>query len=193
MGKAGRRLAPLVCLTLTLGFVCCGTKPSSSPPPPAAAQGRRCRPLLNLKNHLMRSRADVGGRSPDRLQTNRQSPLRGGFHSVREATQLVQNDIEVVGGMAGADGMCRPIQYNVFVFVGRTVCGFCVTGDDDLAARRRIRNDDADGAETLTTEFLRYTDADPLCCPSSRVSAQYRIHRSGQTPLLVPLRASPVR
>jgi len=94
--------------------------------------------------------------------------------------------------MAGADGMCRPIQYNVFVFVGGRFAGSV------SPAMMTSRLDAASGmmtltAETLTTEFLRYTDADPLCCPSSRVSAQYRIDRSGQTPLLVPLSASPVR
>src|SRR5262245_39435701 len=28
--------------------------------------------------------------------------------------QLVRDDIEVVGGMRGADGMCRPALYNLF-------------------------------------------------------------------------------
>ena len=31
--------------------------------------------------------------------------------------QLVRDGIEIVGGMAGADGMCRPVDYNLFVFV----------------------------------------------------------------------------
>jgi len=124
---------------------------------------------------------------------NEQAVAAAGWMPFRPGgTQLVQNDIEVVGGMAGADGMCRPIQYNVFVFVGGRFAGSV------SPAMMTSRLDAASGmmtltAETLTTEFLRYTDADPLCCPSSRVSAQYRIDRSGQTPLLVPLSASPVR
>ena len=31
--------------------------------------------------------------------------------------QLVREDVEIVGGMRGADGMCRPLMYNLFVFV----------------------------------------------------------------------------
>ena len=31
--------------------------------------------------------------------------------------QLVRDDIEILGGMRGGDGMCRPLNYNVFVFV----------------------------------------------------------------------------
>ena len=106
--------------------------------------------------------------------------------------QLVRNDVEVVGGMAGADGMCRPNQYNVFVFVAGRYAGSV------SPTVMTSRLDGASGAivvmrDTLTSEFLRYTDADPLCCPSSRVSASYRIDRSGQAPLLAPLGVSPVR
>jgi hypothetical protein len=105
--------------------------------------------------------------------------------------QLVRNDVEVVGGMAGADGMCRPNQYNVFVFVAGRYAGSV------SPTVMTSRLDGASGAivvmrDTLTSEFLRYTDADPLCCPSSRVSASYRIDRSGRAPLLVPLSVSPV-
>jgi hypothetical protein len=37
--------------------------------------------------------------------------------------QLVRDDVEVVGGMAAADGMCRPARYNLFVFVGGKFAG----------------------------------------------------------------------
>ena len=36
--------------------------------------------------------------------------------------QIVRGEVEIVAGMAGADGMCRPADFNVFVFVaGRLV------------------------------------------------------------------------
>ena len=44
--------------------------------------------------------------------------------------QIVQRDVEIVGGLAGADGMCRPVDFNVFVFVERAV------GRNALARRR---------------------------------------------------------
>jgi hypothetical protein len=37
--------------------------------------------------------------------------------------QLVRGDVEIVGGKTGADGMCRPIVYNVFVFVDSRFSG----------------------------------------------------------------------
>ncbi len=97
--------------------------------------------------------------------------------------RLIRNDVEVIGGMAGADGMCRPSQYNVFVFVAGRYAGSL------SPTLMTSRLDGASGTievmrETLTSEFVRYTDADPLCCPSSRVRANYQINRSGQAPLL---------
>ena len=43
------------------------------------------------------------------------------FHNFDQ--RLVREDVEVVGGMAGSDGMCRPTQYNLFVFVGGRFAG----------------------------------------------------------------------
>lgn len=37
--------------------------------------------------------------------------------------QLLENGVEIVGGMAGADGMCRPVTYNLFVFVAGKFAG----------------------------------------------------------------------
>ena len=36
---------------------------------------------------------------------------------------ITQDNMEIVGGMTGADGMCRPTQYNVFVFVAGRFAG----------------------------------------------------------------------
>ena len=36
---------------------------------------------------------------------------------------ITQDDVEIVGGMTGADGMCRPTRYNVFVFVAGRFAG----------------------------------------------------------------------
>jgi hypothetical protein len=37
--------------------------------------------------------------------------------------RLVREDVEIVAGMRGADGMCRPVAYNLFVFVGGRFAG----------------------------------------------------------------------
>ena len=101
--------------------------------------------------------------------------------------RLVQGDIEIVGGMTGADGMCRPIGYNLFVFVGGRFAGTLSPGqmnsrDDSASGAVRIL-----GADSLSAEFSRYTEKDPLCCPSSRVTVRYRIDRSGTRPLVAPV------
>jgi putative hemolysin len=103
---------------------------------------------------------------------------------------LVQNDVEIVGGMAGADGMCRPVTYNLFVFVAGRFAG---TLSPTVMTSRL---DGSAGTVELTTdridaEFSRYRESDPLCCPSSRVSVRYRIDRS-PAPVIVPMMATPV-
>lgn len=100
--------------------------------------------------------------------------------------QLVRDDIEVVGGMRVADGMCRPALYHLFVFVGGTFAG--VLSPTPMTSRL----DGSSGAVRLplpniTAEFARYTTADPLCCPSSRVTVRYRIDRSSAGPVVAPV------
>jgi hypothetical protein len=100
--------------------------------------------------------------------------------------QLVREDVEIVGGMSGADGMCRPTGYNVFVFVGGQFAGTI----SPVAMTSRLDGSSGavriGGRDLISAEFSRYTDKDALCCPSSRVSVRYRIDRSGRQPLVVP-------
>jgi len=102
------------------------------------------------------------------------------------AQQLVREDVEIVGGMSGADGMCRPAAYNLFVFVGERFAGVL------SPASMTSRLDGSSGAVRLplpniTAEFARYTTSDPLCCPSSRVTVRYRIDRTAAGPVVAPV------
>lgn len=102
------------------------------------------------------------------------------------AQQLVREDVEIVGGMSGADGMCRPAVYNLFVFVGGKFAG--VLSPTSMTSRL----DGSSGAVRLplpniTAEFARYTTSDPLCCPSSRVTVRYRIDRTAAGPVVAPV------
>ena len=107
--------------------------------------------------------------------------------------ELVNGDIEIIGGLAGADGMCRPMAFNGFVFVGGRFAGTLAPGpmdsrtDGTLGAVRIL------DANTVTAEFSRYTDRDALCCPSSRVSVTYRIDRSAKGPLVAPTSSRAIR
>lgn len=100
--------------------------------------------------------------------------------------QLVRDDIEIVGGMRAADGMCRPVTYNLFVFVGGRFAGVL------SPAPMTSRLDGSSGAvrmplPAITAEFARYKADDPLCCPSSRVTVRYRIDRTSAGPVVAPV------
>ena len=100
--------------------------------------------------------------------------------------QLVRDGIEIVGGMSGADGMCRPADYNLFVFVDGRYAG-------TLSPEMMVsRTDGSSGVvrmplPQLTAEFSRFAPTDPLCCPSSRVTVRYRIDRASAGPVVIPV------
>jgi hypothetical protein len=100
--------------------------------------------------------------------------------------QLVREDVEIVGGMRGADGMCRPVAYNLFVFVRGQFAGLL------SPTSMTSRLDSSSGAvrmalPVVTAEFVRYGSTDPLCCPSSRVTVRYRIDRTAIGPVIAPV------
>jgi len=106
--------------------------------------------------------------------------------------QLVREDVEIVGGMKGADGMCRPSMYNLFVFVGGRFAG--VLSPTPMTSRL----DSSSGVvrmplPVITAEFARFTSTDPLCCPSSRVTVRYRIDRTAAGPVVAVLEVRPTR
>ena len=100
--------------------------------------------------------------------------------------QLVRDGVEIVGGMSGADGMCRPADYNLFVFVDGRYAG-------TLSPEMMVsRTDGSSGAvrmplPQLTAEFSRFAPTDPLCCPASRVTVRYRVDRSSAGPVVIPV------
>jgi hypothetical protein len=106
--------------------------------------------------------------------------------------QLVREDVEIVGGMRGADGMCRPVLYNLFVFVGGRFAG--VLSPTSMASRL----DSSSGVVRLplpiiTAEFARYTATDALCCPSLRVTVRYRIDRTAAGSVVAPVEVRTTR
>jgi LppP/LprE lipoprotein len=108
--------------------------------------------------------------------------------------QIVQRDVEILGGLAGADGMCRPVDFNVFVFVGGQLAGrlspadMVSRTDASIAGGIRLADDD-----TIAAEFARYAEPDALCCPSGRVTVRYRIDRKATPPVVVPVGVQPTR
>jgi hypothetical protein len=93
----------------------------------------------------------------------------------------------LVRGTAGFDGMCRPMSYQVFVFVDGVFAG--TISPEPMASRFTGAGDAGRvfGPE-LSASFVRYADSDPLCCPSRPGAfVQYRIDRTEAGPVLVPI------
>jgi hypothetical protein len=95
-------------------------------------------------------------------------------------------DTVVVLAMNGLDGMCRPMDYQYFVFVNGRFAG-------TLAPRPMHSRTDGSGwleekpgARRFTAEFARFRKQDPLCCPHRTSTVSYEIRETGGAPLVVP-------
>ncbi|MDQ6670292.1 MAG: LppP/LprE family lipoprotein [Chloroflexota bacterium] len=96
----------------------------------------------------------------------------------------------IVDGLVDYDGMCRPNQFQGFVFADGQFAGTISPAPMDSRTDGTGRLIDVRAPATLSGQFVRYTATDPLCCPSSVFSVEYTVDRSGDAPLLVPLRST---
>lgn len=86
----------------------------------------------------------------------------------------------------GADGMCRPLAYQVFVFRAGSFVG-------TVSPRPMDSRGDGAGYEIkpagdgFTQDFARYTSADALCCPGRTSTVTYAIRPEGKGAVLVPV------
>jgi hypothetical protein len=96
----------------------------------------------------------------------------------------------IVDGLVDYDGMCRPNQFQGFVFLNSQFAGTISPTPMDSRTDGSGRLIDVRGPGTLTAQFVRYTPSDPLCCPSSVFGVEYVIDRSGNAPVLVPQRST---
>jgi len=112
-----------------------------------------------------------------------------GWHGA--AVEKRAGDTVFVFARNGVDGMCRPMDYQVFVFVKGRFAG-------TLAPRPVDSREDGsfylekEGAERFTATFQRYAKSDPLCCPSRISTVTYAIRmvtapgRGPETPIVAP-------
>jgi hypothetical protein len=96
-------------------------------------------------------------------------------------------DTSVVTATSGFDGMCRWWDYQVFVFSGGRFAGTLSPAPmrsrfDGAAVQVHLYRD-----SSITAEFVRYTDKDPLCCPSRTSVVSYRVEHPPEGPVVVPL------
>ena len=81
----------------------------------------------------------------------------------------------VVQATAGYDGMCRPRQYQDFVFVRGVLAGTLSPVPMDSRADGALGQVFLQSGSRLTAEYARYLDKDPLCCPSRTTSVVFDI------------------
>jgi hypothetical protein len=101
--------------------------------------------------------------------------------------------LRTVDALVDYDGMCRPNQFQGFVFVDGQFAGTISPAPMDSRTDGSGRLLDVRGPATLSGQFVRYTASDPLCCPSSVFFVEYTVDRSGLAPLLVPRSSTPTR
>ncbi len=106
--------------------------------------------------------------------------------------------IDVVHAASGMDGMCRPMQYNVFVFrygqfmgtISPELMDSRTTGQE--AGTTLLGREGEGGIILITARFLRYAPDDPLCCPSlPAITVTYEVQPMPDGWVLVPTAKEP--
>jgi hypothetical protein len=98
----------------------------------------------------------------------------------------------VVTAATGADGMCRPLGVQAFVFVEGKFAGTLSPHTMDSRTDGILGRVQLFGA-TLRADFRRYAASDPLCCPSRTSTVSYKLQTTPGGPLLVPNGVETVR
>lgn len=92
----------------------------------------------------------------------------------------------VVMGMANADGMCRPLDYQVFVFTNGDFSGTISPIPMDSRSDGSLFDLNLYREGFIDASFNRYTSDDPLCCASGASRVFYQVNTGTGTPILVP-------
>jgi len=134
-------------------------------------------PPDTLRNDTCRSTEQAATEPAERALAERGWQLVSFWPTVKIGAALL------FPGVAFYDGMCRPLQYNVFVFVDAdryagtlspTLMDSRVNGalsGTQVAPGYGVKSDGV-----LAARYLRYRPADPLCCPSGGITeVTYRI------------------
>jgi heat shock protein HslJ len=94
----------------------------------------------------------------------------------------------VIRGTAGYDGMCRPRQYQDFVFVRGLFAGTLSPQPMDSRADGALARVFLQSSSQLVAEYNRYSATDPLCCPSRTTRVVFEI--ANDPPIVRPASAS---
>ena len=84
----------------------------------------------------------------------------------------------VVMGISGADGMCRELGYQLFAFQSGTYVGTLSPQLMDSRTDASFVSLHVTSPSTLQVDFLRYADADPLCCPHATTRVSFAVTKN---------------
>lgn len=100
-------------------------------------------------------------------------------------------DTVVVTGMANADGMCRPLAHQAFVFVEGEFAGTLSPTPMDSRTDGNLFAIDLIQSNYLRGAYQRYEPSDALCCPSAEDYLFFTIEEPDGTPVVVPEGTNP--
>jgi LppP/LprE lipoprotein len=92
-----------------------------------------------------------------------------------------------------ADGMCRPLRYQAFVFIEGKFAGTLSPIPMNSREDGSIGPIHSFHLSRFDVAFNRYTKSDPLCCPSMQTFVSYKVETVNGRPLLVPLTATTLK
>jgi hypothetical protein len=95
--------------------------------------------------------------------------------------------VTLVSGLAGYDGMCRPLGYQSFVFVDGVFAGTVSPEPMDSRTTGAATDVNLYYVDLVSAEYLRYAPDDPLCCASGTDSVQFTIEDTPDGPVLNPV------
>jgi hypothetical protein len=105
---------------------------------------------------------------------------------------IASGGLVVLAALAEYDGMCRPFEFNVFVFSNGQYAGTLspvnmFSRTDGALFQNTLGQVAVIGASgSIAADFIRYADSDPLCCPSRGVAhVVYSVQQVSGQPVVV--------
>jgi heat shock protein HslJ len=124
-------------------------------------------PKVDAVNPTCKEQARPPQTPEDEQVRERGWDLVGAFHG---GWQIV-----VVRGTAGYDGMCRPMQYQDFVFVNGRFAGTLAPAPMNSRTDGALGEVTLQGPSRLMAEYVRYEKSDALCCPSRVTQVTFEV------------------
>lgn len=98
----------------------------------------------------------------------------------------IYGDTTIITGMANADGMCRPFQYQVFVFTDGEFSGTLSPLVMDSRTDGSLVDYNVYREGMIDATFNRYSPEDALCCASRESRIFYEVEDTAEGPVLRP-------